>query len=150
MKRFWDRVQIGDPDECWPWTGGCSSGGYGVIGVEGRSVSTHRLAFQLSTGLDPGDLYVCHSCDNPPCCNPGHLYAGTPSQNQQDCKRRGRRPNRHGSRHHLAKLTEEQVLEIRRRRASGERVRDLVREFPVSPSTISKIANNPDRNWSMV
>jgi HNH endonuclease len=92
-ERFWPKVRVGKPDECWEWDGArFSPTGYGAFqfGVK-KTVRAHRIAFQLAGGLLPPGMLVLHHCDNPPCCNPAHLYAGNHSQNNQDCVRRGRR-----------------------------------------------------------
>lgn len=136
---LWNKVAIGELDACWPWLGAVRPNGYGVISVDGRNHSTHRLAFRLAVGPIPDGHLICHTCDNPPCCNPAHLYAGTSSQNQRDAVARERRPSRKGSLHPSAKLTENGVLEIRRRRAAGDRAMELASEFGVSRPTITRV-----------
>jgi hypothetical protein len=89
-ERFWSKVdRSGGPDACWPWTGRCYAAGYGQVGFKGRTTSAHRVALELSRGRPPKHL-ACHTCDNPPCCNPRHLYDGTASQNAADAYARGR------------------------------------------------------------
>jgi hypothetical protein len=93
IERFWSRVAVSGPDECWEWQGCRDHGGYGVIwlGVEiGYVARTHRIAIYLATGVDPGQLLVCHRCDNPPCCNPAHLFSCTHRENAIDRSRKGR------------------------------------------------------------
>lgn len=90
--RFWSKVdRSGGPDACWPWTGTRGVRGYGQIthGKNGR-YRAHRLAWELHNGSPPGELLVCHSCDNPPCCNPAHLFLGTPAANMEDKMAKGR------------------------------------------------------------
>lgn len=87
------KVQHGDPDECWPWTGARTRDGYGSISRgDGttRSMLTHRAAYLIANGELPADIEVCHSCDNPPCCNPAHLFSGTHTVNMRDAKDKGR------------------------------------------------------------
>lgn len=77
-------------DGCLEWTGAKHRQGYGRIRVEGKITFTHRLAWQLSFGAIPKGLFVCHACDNPPCCNPKHLWLGTNLENQRDMFAKGR------------------------------------------------------------
>lgn len=79
---------------CWEWRGGKHSFGYGKVFVRGKEYNTHRLMYSLAhPEQDISGLNVCHHCDNPPCINPEHLYAGTQSQNILDCVKRGRHKN---------------------------------------------------------
>jgi hypothetical protein len=84
------------PSGCWEWQGALSGKGYGRVKVDGRIYLPHRLeAFWAGLISDPADgtgrkVCILHSCDNPKCCNPDHLKAGTMSQNMKDCVARGR------------------------------------------------------------
>lgn len=94
LGRFWSKVQIGNEQECWPWLAYCNKGGYGNFQYEGKPHLAHSFAYKL-TSLDLlHGLFVLHACDNPPCCNPNHLYGGTKSDNEQDKLRRGRNINK--------------------------------------------------------
>lgn len=117
--KLWARV-VKQPTGCWEWQG-ARSRGYGQIGVprERRVVYTHRLAYELANGPIPDGLLVCHTCDNPPCCNPAHLWVGSHVDNAVDMVGKARTNNRAGMRHHNAKLTYEQVAEIRSRYVPG-------------------------------
>jgi len=88
--RFWHKVRIGGPDECWPWTGHQNPKGYGVIGYRGKLFVAHRVAWMLTFGDVPVGMSICHHCDNPPCCNPSHLWAGTHAENMRDMMVKGR------------------------------------------------------------
>jgi len=85
----------------------------------------------------PSGLFVCHHCDNPPCCNPAHLFLGTPGDNIRDAARKGRMA--HGERSATSKLTEDQVLEIRSHSAAGESYASIARRFPCSNRTVSAV-----------
>lgn len=93
---FWDRVdKSAGPDACWPWTGSRCQHGYGSFGRSGATVTASREAYELTHGpLPEGEGYhgtvVMHSCDNPPCCNPKHLIAGTHIDNMRDRDMKGR------------------------------------------------------------
>lgn len=100
VDEFWASVDVRGPDECWEWTG-CrlpirpSGGGYGITGKakigEAGTTTAHRVAFILTYGPVPAGHDICHHCDNPPCCNPAHLFDGTTADNMQDCLAKGRR-----------------------------------------------------------
>jgi hypothetical protein len=95
-KRFWSRVDIKGPKECWRWTGGVGNyeEGYGRFGIgDGNMGISHRVAWVLHYNmLIPKDLLVCHSCDNPACCNPTHLFLATVAVNMKDRDLKGRCP----------------------------------------------------------
>lgn len=88
-RRFWSYVEEGETGECWPWIGSSKPTGHGQVWYtpERRQVTAHRVAFALEHGLDWVDLtgvVIRHVCDNPPCCNPAHLLAGTMGDNARD------------------------------------------------------------------
>lgn len=138
-ERFWALVDRQGPDECWPWRGTRDPRGYGsftpVSGLP--AVHVHRHAYRLAKGPIPRGLYVLHHCDNPPCVNPAHLYAGTPLDNMRDKVDRGRQPR--GSGHGRAKLTEDDVRAIRRLRAMGLSQQAIAIRYGVSQANISAI-----------
>ena len=82
-------VDMRDVDECWPFKGRLNHG-YGVVDCSGRHLLAHRVVFQVIKQIDPAGLVVCHSCDNPICCNPGHLWLGTQADNLRDMWAKGR------------------------------------------------------------
>lgn len=145
---FWGRVQRGAAVECWPWLGAVTSRGYGTVGIEGRDVATHRLAYELTHGPILDGLFACHRCDNPRCCNPAHIFAGTPKDNQVDCARKGRKNFPLGERHGSAKLDADKVRAIRARRAAGEHLKSIAQSFGVGIMTIHQVVTG--RTWSHV
>jgi hypothetical protein len=89
-ERFWSKVDRRGPDECWVWTGAVDAHGYGRINVDGKSTKVGRVSLVLSGVEVPTGLGALHTCDNPPCVNPAHLYAGTQRDNARDAIERGR------------------------------------------------------------
>jgi len=113
-ERFWPKVDVREPDECWPWTASRTPFGYGQISKGGKHagmVHTHRVCWELVNGPIPEGLWVLHSCDNPPCCNPSHFFLGTHIDNMRDCAAKGRAPR--GSARPNAKLSEAIVAAIK-------------------------------------
>lgn len=92
--RFWGKVAVSaDRNVCWPWSGGQNADGYGRLGVGGKLVSAHRVAWELTNGPLTAGESVLHQCDNPPCCNPFHLFKGTQLENVRDARAKGRLRN---------------------------------------------------------
>lgn len=108
--RFWEKVKIGDADECWEWQGAITKRGYGNFRYKNSPVYTHRVAWQLTNGFIPDGKYILHNCDNPKCVNPKHLRVGTQQDNVTDMVKRNR--NAKGQKNGMAKLTDEIVLKI--------------------------------------
>lgn len=141
-RRFWARVE--KTDACWLWTGARSNDGYGSMTYrdpEGtrHHIRTHRVVWLLAgLGPIPEGGFICHRCDTPLCVRPDHLFLGTQTDNMRDMMSKGRGPTaeRNGS----ARLTSDQVEEIRRRYAEGGIThRQLAEEYGVHAGTISKI-----------
>lgn len=133
--------------ECMVWTGARNDAGYGQIVHEGRVWYAHRLAYAIVHGPIPDGMYVCHTCDNPPCIRAEHLFLGSNADNQRDALAKGRRPV--GERHHNAKLTPTAVRAIRARyAASGVSQRRLAAEYGVGQDVISRIVSG--RGWRSV
>lgn len=140
--RIWSNIRKGSPDECWNWIGKVERNGYGRTTFGGSRYPVTRIVFHLE---NPGTfslrskLWVLHSCDNPSCCNPKHLRAGTAKENVEDRVKRNRSYQWKGADHPFCKFTEDQVREIRLLRSNGVTGRSLAKRFGVSPGTISSI-----------
>jgi len=151
-ERFWSKVGVRGPDECWLWRGAKTSAGYGLIGAGRRSdgsILAHRLAWELENGLVPEGLCVCHHCDNRLCVNPKHLFTGTIGDNLEDARSKGRMsppPHYRGEKNGNSKLTQEEVAEIRLLLADGMLQRVISEQFNVSAGTVSDI--NRRKTWS--
>ena len=90
-ERFWSKVNIRGDDECWEWTTTSRHGfGYGMFWLHDGMKKAHRVAWMLTNGPITDGGWVCHHCDNPPCCNPSHLYLGNRKTNAEDKSNRGR------------------------------------------------------------
>ena len=136
-ERFWAKVDARGPDDCWPWKAGRLRQGYGVFSIQGKSLKAHRVALAFSGVVFPEHMLVCHHCDNPPCCNPAHLFVGTPLDNMRDKIAKGRHRGAHaGEGHHGARLTENDVRAIR---SSGKPHRELASQYGVAVGTIAHI-----------
>jgi len=149
----WSRVRQLNDDECWEWCGWRDAKGYGRL-THGpkRNLHAHRVAFQLANNVTlPHERYVLHRCDNPPCCNPSHLFEGTHLDNMldMDAKGRARRGNpRPGEKHHGARLTDQDVLFIREARKNGVSPYKLASDFGVSYPSIYAIVKR--KRWSHI
>lgn len=91
--RFWDKVIISTPKECWKWSGVTDGAGYGMIHLDSNNkkcIKVHRLSYELHNGILKKGMVIMHTCDNPVCVNPNHLKQGTQKDNMRDCSRKGR------------------------------------------------------------
>ena len=131
-------VRSEDEDDCWGWNSATTRGGYGHFGYRGRWITASRFAYEQFIGPVPPELDVCHTCDNPPCSNPRHLFAGTRRENLEDMAQKGRAPI--GERQGSSKLTEDDVRRIRELAQRGRlSQRDIADMFGVQQSAISAI-----------
>jgi hypothetical protein len=162
---FWARVdRSGGPDACWPWTASCQRVGlaYGLFNWRDKTRRAHRLAYAFVHGPIPDGLCVLHRCDNPPCCNPAHLFLGTHADNNRDMIAKGRAkfwPGAHGGTNpppaprfgeanSTSKLTEAAVREIRAANDAGESARGIARRLGVAATTVRDVLSG--KNWRHV
>lgn len=145
-ERFWARVA--KSDGCWEWTGTKKGAGYGQFCTGGRRKLAHRVAWEMSFGGIPEGLAVCHTCDNPRCVRPDHLFLGTWAENNHDRHRKGRSAGPKGQRNGKACLTEDDVRRIRQLHNQGLGYRGIARLSGMSRSAIAHIVQG--RNWAHV
>jgi hypothetical protein len=131
LNRFWLKVK--KTDTCWLWTACVDKEGYGNFGIDGSNYRANRVSYAIQYG-DPRESQVCHSCDNPTCVNPSHLWTGTTQDNSHDRDQKGRQA--HGDNVNTAVLTEKDVKAIRR---SNELQRVLADRYGVSKTAIAFI-----------
>lgn len=150
QKKFWNSVAINQLDECWPWKKS-NSGGYGCAYVLGFPIKAHRAAFWFAFGFDAGEWCVCHRCDTPICCNPGHLFLGSHLDNMRDCRQKGRKASLKGETNGNSKLTPELVLAIRENykwRSKDGCYVALAKRFNISATLVRFVVVR--KNWKHV
>lgn len=146
IKRFRRFVPSRELDQCWEWEGPFTHRNYGNFWFRGSTIRAHRLAYILANNQEiPAGMFVCHSCDNPKCVNPHHLFLGTSQDNVSDCIRKGRRTQVCGSAHGRSKLTEQQIIDIRSSKLPTKELQNL---YGVSEGTIYYIVTK--RTWKHV
>lgn len=159
LDRFWANVARGADSDCWEWSGARIRNGYGRFWTGEREMKAHRYSYELHVGPIPDGLLVCHSCDNPPCVNPAHLWVGTNDDNMADKKAKGRNPTGdangsrrfiermpRGERHSAATITNRQASEIiAAYEAGGVTQTQLAARYGASQSTVGNIVNRQGR-----
>ena len=171
--RFYSRFVRGDGDECWLWMGAPTSSGYGVIKRKGKTLHAHRVSYELQVGPVPAGLCVCHHCDVRMCVRPDHLFLGTQKDNMQDAVSKGRmatgqdhgmnthpesrltgdrngthtKPHRvaRGEQHGSAKLSQSDIVDIRRLAESGTSNKEIAMRYNICPQHAWRIVTK--RRW---
>lgn len=137
-EKFWSHVE--KSEGCWTWTGSLATVRYGRINLGGGvRILAHRFSYELHCGKVPCGLFVCHHCDNKACVRPDHLFLGTSADNSADMVAKGRNPCQKGEMNPRAKLTDDMVRVIRKRRDSGEPLMAIAKDFGVTKGLISQI-----------
>lgn len=176
-ERFWSNVDRRGPNECWPWLLSKGNHGHGSTTFRGVHTSANHVAFMLGGGVFTEEKpFACHSCDNPPCCNPSHLWAGSQRDNMADRDLKGRqargdrqglrvhperaaRGNRNGKFTHpektprgenngWAKLTKADVIKIRAAAERGDFLRVIASRFNIGTSQTHNIVKR--KQWRHV
>lgn len=137
---------------CWEWQGPRKYNGYGQLSVGNLHMAiAHRVSFFLANGAFDAALFVCHSCDNPPCVRPDHLFLGTAKDNMEDCLKKGRFPRPappKGSASRWARHTEDEIYQMRVRLAAGESAPAVARSVGLSANGVLRLWYG--KTWSHV
>lgn len=132
--RFWEKVDKKGEFECSNWTAALGTAGYGHFRLDGRCQTASRVSYLLAYGEIPDGLHVCHTCDNPACVNPGHLWLGTNDDNNRDKMDKGRQAK--GEAAGRAVLTESDVIALRDAVRAGATINQAVRKFGFPHCTV--------------
>jgi HNH endonuclease len=144
-ERFWRSVK--KSKDCWLWTGKKAGNGYGQIYDSGYKY-THRFSYEIHKGKIGKGMCICHTCDNPPCVNPDHLWEGTRKQNSKDMSKKGRHGDLTGEKCGKSKLTWSQVAEIRNLYKPGEiTMKQIAVKYGLGYTTIQAILRN--KTWKI-
>ena len=131
---------------CWEWQRSKFASGYGIVVKDGKFLGAHRVYYELEYGTIPAGMDVCHSCDNPSCVNPHHLFLGTARDNMQDAARKRRTARNCGEKHGCHKITKEEALNIILLSASRVSQRSISRKCGISQTQVNRIVNK--KSWS--
>lgn len=151
MQRFWDKVNKNTENGCWEWTASLTKiGGYGRFKHNRKIIRAHRLSYELNYGKFDETLFVCHKCDNPKCVNPDHLFLGTSQDNMDDMIKKGRNSNGNpiGENNGNSRLSENNILNIKKLIKKGLSNKKIADMYNVSDSMISRIKLG--KNWSHI
>ena len=134
---------------CWVWNKRLDKDGYGQMTRHGTKATAHRVAYESFVGPIPEGLCVCHHCDNPPCCNPDHLFTGTVAENNADMKAKGRYVHHRGEKASGSKLTDAEAAEILSLATAGEMTqKEIGNIYGVGHTTVSAILVGD--NWKHI
>jgi hypothetical protein len=145
---LWSKVDKRGEDECWNWLAYKNDDGYGRVQINDYSYYAHRVIYCLAK---PGEIewaapkstdefgFLLHTCDNPSCCNPKHLWVGTHKENMEDKARKGRSPDFSGGKSPKCKITMVQAREARELRKAGVSARELAKKFEISLSSMKTL-----------
>ena len=136
--------RIDTSGECWVWTGAKASG-RGQVAFKGKVLAVTRVVWEYHNGPIPPGMFICHKCDNPPCCRLDHLFVGSPADNMRDMMEKGRANPRSGPQHHNYRLSDAQVVDLRERSSRGESTAALAAEFGIHISYVRQLVKRQYR-----
>ena len=153
LERFWKKVKPPkNKDDCWIWNGCLSNHGYGSFNntVLGKMIRSHRFSYECYNGPIPDGMLVCHKCDIPSCCNPNHLWIGTPQQNNLDKMIKNRHSSKYGSECNLSILSEIDIIDIIERINNNEllSIQQICYEYNISTGAIYDIFKR--KSWKHI
>lgn len=140
--RFFRSINFpGNDQECWKWNAYCNDYGYGIFNLDDKHIKAHRFIYECYNGPVPAGLFVCHKCDNPPCCNPEHLFLGTDQDNKQDMIQKNRQA--FGTANGMSKLNDETIIEILENIRNGKytSLQQLCTVYSIAESPIRDMFN---------
>lgn len=133
--------------DCWEYSGGKDAAGYGAVYAMSETLRAHRVSYEHFNGSIPEGLMICHSCDNPPCVNPKHLWPGTNRDNMIDMASKGRGGKARGTQNGTAKITPEDAIEIYNLKGKEEGYK-IAERYGITGAAVSSIQNG--KNWSWI
>lgn len=145
QERFLSKVK--KTNYCWLFCGQTKVGPYRSFWAK-KNVLAHVYSYKIHNGPILPGKQINHTCDNPICVNPDHLYAGTQKQNVADCKKRGRLNRNKGEKHGRAKHTEQLVLDIRKEFETCKNISEIARKYNINRRTASNIINR--KTWKHI
>lgn len=137
---------VNKTDTCWLWIGYKNNKGYGMISIKNKPYLSHRLSYELFKGNIPDNLFIRHKCDVRNCVNPEHLEYGTNQDNVNDMIERNRNPK--GEEKPNAKLTNDDILNIRKLRKEGKLYKEIGNQYNITRHEASRICNF--KNWKHI
>ena len=155
ISKFWSKVNIENPEECWEWQAGYIRG-YPRFHIDRIGYRAHRISYLINFGSIDNDKFICHKCDNPKCVNPNHLFAGTPKENIDDMIVKGRSKHNKGEQCNSHKLFVADIVAIRslmqgyipKRGFKNPLVRKLSIRYSISACQVLRIYNK--KSWNSV
>ena len=152
LPRFWEKVE--KTETCWNWIAHKVGKGYGHFHSKGKEILAHRYSYELHKGKIAENLFVLHSCDNPSCVNPDHLWLGTKKDNRTDCESKGRaklfgsKDAKKGEENNKTKLKESDVILIRSLKKEGKSFDELAQKFSIKKVTVRQIIHR--KTWKHI